>query len=167
VWVDDHADARFSYRVHLFRNIDPGVMLADPVTAVFAPLGRSAAGERPALVREAARGVAGSDLADRRRRLECLKVIAALRIPRAMLEASLEEVVMPLDVTKSSTVRPHLIEAEARGKAEGWVLGIKGMLEVRFGDDPRITAELAAHLAGHPDPAGLIAGAATLDELLA
>lgn len=160
VRIEDHEQAWFSYRVHLFRNIDPADMLTDPITAVFAPLGRSTNAARPALVRRAAEVIAASGEADRPRLLECLKIIAGLRInDPTTIEHALQEVVMALDLTRSSTVKPLLVAAEARGR-------VMGMLELRFGPDERVTVELAQRLMAEPEPARLIAGAATLDELV-
>jgi hypothetical protein len=174
----DHDDVELRYRVHLLRNASAEALLAHPVTAVFAPLARCPPGQRIDLVRRAAAAIgaarsAGLDQRDVVRLANALRGFAGFRIPLADIidQAVHEELQMPIEWKKSSTIGPLLLAAEAEGEAKGEARGqargrILGMLEALFGPDERIDADLADRLGALPDAERRIRQAASLDQLL-
>jgi predicted transposase YdaD len=174
VTVSD-GEASLNYHVHLFRNFNPEPLLADPVTAVFAPLARATAQQRPDLLRRAVRAIAASDEPERERRtlLECVAVLAALRISDpTIITTTIKEGDMPVDISESSIVKLYVREAEARGIAVGEARGraegrLRGMLELRFGQaGAQVSDQTLEQLSLRPDPGQLIAEAETLDDLV-
>jgi hypothetical protein len=163
----DHDEALLRYQVILVRNIDPEALLADPVAAVFAPLGRCPSRHRLAVVRKAI-AVIRDGCADGReveRLAACLRGLAGFRIDDTDTIDSVlaRELKMSIEWKRSSTVGPLLIEAEERGEARGRMLG---MLDALFGPDPRIDNDLAERLICLPDLARRARLAPTLDHLL-
>jgi hypothetical protein len=164
-----------SYQVHLFRNLSAEPLLGDPITAVFAPLARLPARQRPAVLRRAVEIIATSGHPEHERHnlIECAGVLASLRInDPSIISTTIQEAAMPLDLSQSSIYR----EAEARGlalgEARGLALGeargrLRGMLEFRFGPaGAQVDAQVLDRLSRRPDPARLITDADSLDDLL-
>jgi hypothetical protein len=170
ITVDDHGDATFTYHVHLLRNIDPELLLDNPVTAVFAPLGRAPGRHRIALLRRAVEVISATEgpAFERRRLVECLAVLAALRIDNpTIIQTTIKETAMPIDLTESSIVRHYMDQAATEAATEAAAIGrLRGMLELKFGQaGADADDQILAHLATQPDPAHLITEADNLDDL--
>ena len=102
VTVIDHDDALFQFRLHPVRDLDPEVLLADPATSVFAPLGRVSERQRLPLVRWVAERIAASDepAGTRRRLLTALAAVSTLLFDVETVGGILLEVASPLALSE-------------------------------------------------------------------
>lgn len=103
-------------------------------------------------------------------------VLAGLYLPADMIEATIEEVRMPIDLRESSIVQAAIAEGRAQGVAEGRAQGVaEGRSEAwaiairaRFGPGPGVEAA-ATRLASLENPDGaeaLFAAASSVEDLL-
>lgn len=146
-----------TYQVHLLRNHDPDPLLADPVTAVFAPLARVPPGQRPAVLRQALEIITASDHPDRDSLIQAAGALASLRITdRTIIDTTIKEAAMPIDLSQT----PYYREVKAHSR-------LLGMLELRFGAaGAEVSEQVLGHLGRQADPVRLIAEAASLDDLV-